>query len=118
MTEGGAPWAIDAVGSPTTMQQAVAALRPTGTMVAVGLNRVDATFAVPINELVQQQKRIVGALYGASNPRIDVPRVFALYLAGRLPLGEFVTSRRPLDEVNDAYAGLRSGAVGRTVLMP
>jgi Zn-dependent alcohol dehydrogenase len=118
LTEGGASWAIDAVGSPATMQQAVSALRPTGTMVAVGLNKVGATFAVPINELVQQQKRVVGALYGASNPRIDLPRIFALYLAGRLPLGEFVTRRRPLDEVNDAYAGLRSGAVGRTVLIP
>lgn len=86
------------------MQQAVSALRPTGTMVAVGLNGVVATFAVPIKELVQQQKRMVGALYGASNPRIDLPRIFALYLAGRLPLDELVTSRRPLDEVNDAYA--------------
>ena len=115
---GGALWTIDAVGSPTTMQRAVSALRPTGTMVAVGLNGVGAMFAVPINELVQQQKRIVGALYGASNPRIDLPRIFALYLAGRLPLGELVTSRRPLGEVNDAYADLRSGAVGRTVLIP
>jgi hypothetical protein len=44
-----------------------------------GLNGVVATFAVPINELVQQ-KRIVGALYGASNPRIDLARIFALYL--------------------------------------
>ncbi len=118
ITDGGALWTIDAVGSPTTMQQAVSALRPTGTMVAAGLNGVAATFAVPITELVQQQKRIVGALYGASNPRIDLPRIFALYLAGRLPLGELVTSRRPLDEVNDAYADLRSGAVGRTVLIP
>jgi S-(hydroxymethyl)glutathione dehydrogenase / alcohol dehydrogenase len=118
MTDGGAHWTIDAVGSPVTMQQAVSALRPTGTMIAVGLNNVDATFAVPVNELVQQQKRIIGALYGASNPRVDLPRIFALHLAGRLPLGDLITGRRPLDEVNEAYADLRSGTPGRTVLIP
>jgi Predicted membrane protein len=87
-------------------------------LVAVGLSSVDATVAVPINELVQRQKRIVGALYGASNPRLDLPRIFALYLAGRLPLNELIGGRRPLTEVNEAYAELRSGGIGRTILLP
>jgi len=58
----------------------VECLRPAGTLVAVGLSRTDATVAVPINELVQRQKRIVGSLYGSSNPRIDLPRIFELQL--------------------------------------
>ena len=118
LTDGGVDWMIDAVGQARTMEQGVAALRPGGTLVAVGLNSADATFAVPINELVQRQKRIVGALYGSSNPRIDLPRIFSLYLAGRLPLDALIVARRPLDEVNEAYAELRSGAAGRTVLVP
>jgi len=117
-SDGGADWMIDAVGQARTMQQGFAALRPGGTLVAIGLNSADATFAVPINELVQRQKRIVGALYGSSNPRIDLPRIFSLYLAGRLPLDALITSRRPLDEVNEATADLRSGVAGRTVLIP
>jgi Zn-dependent alcohol dehydrogenase len=118
LTDGGVPWMIDAVGRPETMRQAVDCLRPAGTLVAVGLSSVDATFAVPINELVQRQKRIVGALYGASNPRLDLPRIFTLYLAGRLPLDKLVGGRRPLAEVNEAYAELRAGGVGRTILLP
>ena len=118
LSDGGVPWMIDAVGRSETMRQALDCLRPAGTLVAVGLSSVDATVAVPINELVQRQKRIVGALYGSSNPRLDLPHIFALYLAGRLPLNELIGGRRPLTEVNEAYAELRSGGVGRTILLP
>ena len=118
LSGGGVPWMIDAVGRPETLRQAVGCLSAAGTLVVVGLSSVDATFAVPINELVQRQKRIIGSLYGSSNPRIDLPRIFALYLAGRLPLDELVGGRRPLAEVNDAYADLRTGGVGRTILLP
>jgi Zn-dependent alcohol dehydrogenase len=119
ISDGGVPWMIDAVGRPETMRQALDCLRPAGALVAVGLSSVDATVAVPINELVQRQKRIVGALYGSSNPRRDLPRIFALYLAGRLPLNELIGGRRPLTEVNEAYAELRSGGgLGRTILLP
>lgn len=117
-TGGGAAWTIDAVGRPQTMQQSVAALRPGGTAVAVGLASADETFAVPVNDLVQRQKRIVGALYGSSNPQLDLPRIFDLYLAGRLPLGELLGERRPLAEVNEAYADLKAGAIGRGILVP
>lgn len=118
LADGGLPWLIDAVGRPETMRQAVDCLRPAGTLVAVGLSSTEAEVAVPINDLVQRQKRIIGALYGSSNPRIDLPRIFALYLTGRLPLDELIGGRRPLAEVNEAYADLRTGGVGRTILVP
>ena len=118
LSDGGLPWLIDAVGRPETMRQAVDCLRPAGTLVAVGLSSTEAEVAVPINDLVQRQKRIIGALYGSSNPRIDLPRIFALYLTGRLPLDELIGGRRPLAEVNEAYADLRTGGVGRTILVP
>jgi Zn-dependent alcohol dehydrogenase len=118
ITGTGVPWLIEAVGRPQTMRQAIDCLRPGGTLVAIGLSSVDATVAVPINDLVQRQKRVVGSLYGSSNPRVDLPRIFALYLAGRLPLDELIGDRRPLTEVNEAYADLRAGGVGRTILVP
>jgi S-(hydroxymethyl)glutathione dehydrogenase / alcohol dehydrogenase len=73
---------------------------------------------VPINDLVQRQKRVVGSLYGSTNPRVDLPRIFALYLGGRLPLDKLIGAHRPLAEVNQAYADLRAGGVGRTILRP
>jgi Zn-dependent alcohol dehydrogenase len=73
---------------------------------------------VPINELVQQQKRIVGSLYGSANPPLDLPRLWGLYTAGRLPLDTLLGAEYPLASVNEAYDALVSGAVGRAVLRP
>ncbi len=118
LTGGGAPWVIDAVGAPATMQSGFAALGPGGTLVAAGLTDAATRFAVPINELVQRQKRIVGALYGSTNPRLDLPRIFALYRSGRLPLEKLLGRRYSLDAVNQAYTDLRQGLPGRGILVP
>ena len=101
------------MGSAQTLQQCIACLRPGGTAIAVGLGRVGATFEVPINEIVQRQKRVVGSLYGSANPLVDLPRLFRLYLAGRLPLDELLGADYALEQVNEAYAALTQGAVGR-----
>jgi Zn-dependent alcohol dehydrogenase len=118
LTGGGAEVAVDAVGAPQTLRQAFSALRPGGTAIAVGLASVDATAAVPINELVQQQKRLVGSLYGSANPPVDLPRIFSLYGSGRLPLDVLLGGRHSLDEVGEAYRALGSGATGRAVVIP
>jgi Zn-dependent alcohol dehydrogenase len=115
---GGVDWAIEAVGRAETLQQAIACLRPGGTAVAVGLARAGATFEVPINELVQRQKRVAGSLYGSANPLLDLPRLWRLYLAGRLPLDALLGERYPLESVNEAYAALIAGAVGRAIVVP
>jgi S-(hydroxymethyl)glutathione dehydrogenase/alcohol dehydrogenase len=116
--DGGVDWAIEAVGRAETLRQAVDCLAPGGTVVAVGLGRVGATFELPINELVQRQKRVVGSLYGSSNPLLDLPRLLRLYLAGRLPLDSLVGRDYPLESVNDAYADLLGGATGRGIVLP
>lgn len=118
LTGGGAEVAVDAVGLPQTLRQAFAVLRPGGTAIAVGLGSVDATAAVPVNELVQQQKRLVGSLYGSANPPVDLPRILGLYLAGRLPLDVLLGERYPLDRVDEAYGALRAGSTGRAVVLP
>lgn len=115
---GGVKWAIEAIGRAATLQQAFDCLAPAGTLVAVGLGRVDDTFAIPVNNLVQRQKRVIGSLYGSANPLVDLPKIFDLYLAGRLPLGELIGAGFPLEEVNQAYAALAGGAVGRAVIVP
>jgi Zn-dependent alcohol dehydrogenase len=119
ITDGiGVPWAIEAVGRAQTLEQALACVAPGGTLVAVGLGAADAGFTVPLNQLVQRQKRVVGSLYGSSNPALDLPRIFALYLAGKLPIDRLIGERLPLEEFGEAYRRLTSGAVGRGILVP
>jgi Zn-dependent alcohol dehydrogenase len=114
----GVKWAIEAIGRSATLQQAFDCLEPAGTLVAVGLGRVGETFAIPVNNLVQRQKRVIGSLYGSANPLIDLPKIFRLYLAGRLPLDELIGATYPLEQVNEAYDALAHGAVGRAVVIP
>jgi S-(hydroxymethyl)glutathione dehydrogenase / alcohol dehydrogenase len=118
LTGGGVPALVEAVGRPETMREALACLAPEGLLVAIGLSSAEAVVEVPINDLVQRQKRIVGGLYGLANPRLDLRRIFDLYLAGRLPLDRLIGARRPLAEVNEAYDALKAGAPGRIVLTP
>jgi len=110
--------AIEAIGRPDTVRLAFECLRPQGQLVAVGLSNRDTELSVPLNQLVQREKRIVGSLYGSANPVVDLPVLFDLYLAGRLPLDALIGRRYRLDEINNAYQDLRAGAVGRSVVRP
>jgi Zn-dependent alcohol dehydrogenase len=114
----GVDWAVEAIGRPDTVAQGFEALRPGGTLVAVGLGPRDATVPIPLNPLVQREKRIVGSLYGSANPLLDVPRLLALYRSGRLPIDQLIGGRYPLDDVGRAFADLVGGSVGRGVLLP
>ena len=46
----------------------------------------------------------------------DVPRLLALYRAGKLKLDELVTRRFTLGEVHEAFAALERGEVARGVI--
>lgn len=118
LTGGGADWTVDAVGRPVVTEQALAALGPGGTLIAAGLTDVSATFAVPTNLLVQQQQRVIGSLYGSANPAVQLPQILELYRAGRLPLDRLAGAEYPLDQVNEAYAALASGSLGRATVVP
>ena len=61
---------------------------------------------------------MVGSLYGSANPPLDLPRLWRLYEAGRLPLDALLGERYALESVNEAYEALVSGTVGRAVLVP
>jgi S-(hydroxymethyl)glutathione dehydrogenase/alcohol dehydrogenase len=114
----GVDWAVEAIGRPDTLGQAFDSLCPGGTLVAVGLGARDNRLAVPVNALVQREKRIVGSLYGSSNPLVDVPDLLELYRAGRLPIDALIGERYSLESINDAVADLTGGGVGRAIVLP
>jgi S-(hydroxymethyl)glutathione dehydrogenase/alcohol dehydrogenase len=85
-------------------------IRKNGTLVVVGVGNIKSV-GVPISpgELVLYQKRIQGSLFGAANPRSDIPRFLNLYRRGALKLDEIITSRYPLSEVATGYADMHAG---------
>ncbi|HZS93123.1 MAG TPA: Zn-dependent alcohol dehydrogenase [Chloroflexota bacterium] len=112
----GADYAFEAIGLPSAMAQAVAAVRKAGTVVVVGLAPAGATVGIDALALTQQEKTLRGSLYGSARPRLDIPRLLDLYVAGKLKLEELVTRRYPLQDVNTAVEDLRRGEVARALL--
>ena len=65
---------------------------------------------------VVSEKKLLGCTLGGSNSLREIPRLVALWQAGRLDLEALVTARRPLAEINEALSELRASRGIRTVL--
>jgi NDMA-dependent alcohol dehydrogenase len=63
---------------------------------------------MPIFEVIAYEKRIIGCLFGHSNPRSDIPRLLSLYRDGKLMLDELVTRTYTLAQINEGYEDMRS----------
>jgi alcohol dehydrogenase/propanol-preferring alcohol dehydrogenase len=109
---GGAAAAIDFVGAAATFSYGLAALRKGGKLVCVGL--FGGSAPVMPATLPLRTVTITGSYVGSLAEMGDM---MALARQGGLPALPVTT--RPLVEVNEAMAALRSGASrGRTVLQP
>ncbi|GAA1850958.1 NDMA-dependent alcohol dehydrogenase [Pseudonocardia ailaonensis] len=70
-----------------------------------------------IRNLVLLEKQIRGGMYGSCNPRVDIPRLVALYKSGQLLLDELVTTTYRLDEINQACQDMIDGKNLRGVIL-
>ena len=113
----GADVAFDAVGSAALVETGVEAVRSGGTVVMVGAPPPDQEARINVALAMFTEKRVVGSLLGSCWGPRDIPRLVDLWRAGRLDLDAMVTTRRPLEEVNEALADLDAGRGLRTVLM-
>jgi alcohol dehydrogenase len=111
-------YAIEAVGSPAVLAAALAATDRGGTAVAVGLPHPDAELRVPALPIVAMAKTLVGSYMGSAVPQRDIPRLVALWRAGRLPVERLHTGTFPLEAVNEAMDRLADGAAVRQVIRP
>lgn len=112
----GVDYAFEVIGLPETILQAYGLARRGGTVVVVGVPRVDATVTFPAGALVYEEKRLLGCVYGSAQVRRDFPRFVRLAETGRLELDGMVTRRLPLDDVNEAFRAMQDGEVIRSVL--
>jgi alcohol dehydrogenase/propanol-preferring alcohol dehydrogenase len=109
---GGAAAVIDFVGAAATFTFGLAALRKGGKLVCVGL--FGGAAAVMPAMLPLRAVTITGSYVGSL---AEMGEMMALACRGKLP--EMAVTTRPLADVNEALAALRSGAIrGRAVLQP
>ncbi len=100
------------------MAQAFAAIRKAGTVVVTGIGpETGAGIPVPLSELTLFQKRIQGALFGASNPSYDILRQAQMYRDGKIKLDELITTTYTLDQIAQGYEDMHAGKNIRGVII-
>jgi len=117
ITEVGADYAFECAGVAQLAAVGIEATRAGGTTVLVGAPGIDEKLVLdPLVLFGIAEKKLVGCFLGSCNSLRDIPRMLAMWRAGRLDLAALVTAHRPLDEINDAFTDLAAGRGIRTVI--
>ena len=117
LTGGGPDYAFECVGSGELAATAYRAIARGGMAVVVGVAKPADSTSVRSMTLVFEEKTLTGSYFGSCVPRVDFPRMFALYLKGELKLEELITRRYAIDEAPQAFADLQSGRNARGVIV-
>jgi S-(hydroxymethyl)glutathione dehydrogenase/alcohol dehydrogenase len=88
-----------------------------GTCVVTGVApQQQAECSINLFELAMWQKEVRGVIFGAGNPRVDIPNLLALYKAGQLKLDELITRTYRLDQINQGYQDMLDGVNIRGII--
>jgi S-(hydroxymethyl)glutathione dehydrogenase/alcohol dehydrogenase len=117
LTGGGPDYAFECVGNGEIAAAAYRSIRRGGLAVVVGVAKPGDTTAVRTMTLPFEEKTLTGSYFGSCVPRIDFPRMLALYMGGQLKLDELITRRYSIGEAPQAFADLESGRNARGVIV-
>jgi len=109
--------AIEAVGLPSTYEQAFYSRDLAGTVVLVGVPNPEMKVELPMIEVLGRGGTLKSSWYGDCLPSRDFPMLIDLYLQGRLDLDRFVSETIALDEVEEAFHAMERGEVLRSVVV-
>lgn len=113
----GAEHVFESVGLPHLQEAALEMVRPGGMLTLVGLSPMGTGTNLPGAVITRTEKTIKGSYYGSVSPQRDFPLFIEMYKAGQLKLDELVSRTYTLDQINEAYAEMLSGAVARGVIV-
>jgi len=90
------------------IQPALELTKKLGTLAVIGMGSfAEEDTKLNLAWLTAMQKTIKGAQLGGGSPRGDIPRLVDLYLDGKLPLDDLITSTYKLEEINQGYQDMR-----------
>jgi D-arabinose 1-dehydrogenase-like Zn-dependent alcohol dehydrogenase len=106
----GADIVIDDVGSKESMSQGISAVKKGGRIVMIG--ETDDTIPLSTFQLCTNEFEIIGSRSGGRQDTIE-----ALQLVASGAVTPYVSDKYPLEQVNEAFQGIREGKVlGRAVI--
>ena len=109
--------AFEMAGSVPALELAYAATARGGTTVTAGLPHAEKRMSLSPLALVAEERTLKGSYVGSSAPQRDVPRMIALFRAGRLPVDQLLTHRLDLSDINEGFDRLREGVGVRQVIV-
>ncbi|GGS37101.1 alcohol dehydrogenase catalytic domain-containing protein [Actinokineospora fastidiosa] len=114
----GADVVIECVGHPAAIRTAWSASRRGGHVVVVGVGSAKAKVEFSALELYWFGRTLSGCVYGEIDPDVDVPRVLDWVRTGQLDASSLITARTDLSGIENAFAEMRAGRGGRTLVIP
>ena len=117
LSGGGVEFAFDMAGAVPALELAFAVTARGGTTVTAGLPHPDKRMTLSPVTLVAEERTLKGSYIGSAAPLRDVPRLIALFKAGKLPVDALLTHRLRLDEINEGFDRLREGIGVRQVVV-
>ena len=115
MTGGGVHHSFEAIGLGKTAEQAFNMLRRGGTANVIGMIPIGQTVTL-MGAAFLGEKRIQGSLMGSNRFPVDMPRLVDFYMSGKLKLDDMISRRIKLEDVNDAFAEMKTGQIARSVI--
>jgi S-(hydroxymethyl)glutathione dehydrogenase/alcohol dehydrogenase len=113
----GVDYAFITVGNIAAIRQGFSMLGPRGTAVIVGVPPVTETVSLSTTEFIGGEKTLTGCAMGSTQLKTDIPRLVALYKAGKIKLDELISGRYPLDKINEAVESVEKGQALRNVIV-
>lgn len=107
---------IDNTGQPPIIEMGYHITKPLGRVTLVGVPRNGRNiniYSLPLHF----GKGLSGSYGGEAIPHIDILRYQNLYRRGRIKLREIITHYYPLDQINEAISGVRSGEIAGRCLI-
>ncbi|HEY3796763.1 MAG TPA: Zn-dependent alcohol dehydrogenase [Caulobacteraceae bacterium] len=116
MTKGGVHHSFEAIGLAKTAEQAFNMLRRGGTANVIGMIPVGQQVSL-MGAAFLGEKRIQGSAMGSNRFPVDMPRFIDFYMAGKLKLDEMISRRIKLEDINEAFAEMKTGSIARSVIV-
>ncbi|MCC7107164.1 MAG: Zn-dependent alcohol dehydrogenase [Chloroflexi bacterium] len=117
LSGGGADYAFEVIGNARTVEQAIEMTRAGGTACIVGMAPQGAVSSFDPLLFVAKETKLIGTWYGSARPRIDIPRMVELTMAGKLKVEELISRRYTLEQINEGFDLLARGEVARGVIV-
>lgn len=117
ITSGGVDYAFEMAGSIPALELAWKVTRRGGETVTAGLPHPQKTMSFAPVQLVGEERTLKGSYLGSCVPLRDIPIYIDLYRAGKLPVDRLMSDKVSLDDINEAFDRLATGATVRQVVV-